>query len=37
MTDTQLTPEEILYRQMKGILRPMIHSALEEKPKDPVS
>jgi len=36
MSENQLTPEEMLYQQMKSILKPMINSALVEKPKDPV-
>ena len=30
-------PDDIFYQQMKAILKPMINSALLEKPKDPVS
>ena len=30
-------PDEIFFQEMKAILKPMINSALLEKPKDPVS
>ena len=30
-------PDEIFFQEMKAILKPMINSALLEKPKDPVN
>jgi hypothetical protein len=30
-------PEEQIYQQMRTILKPMINTALSEKPKDPVN
>jgi hypothetical protein len=30
-------PDEIFFQEMKDVLKPMINSALLEKPKDPVS
>ena len=33
----QPNPDDIFYQEMRSILKPMINSALLEKPKDPVS
>ena len=37
MSQPQPNPDEIFYQQMRAVLKPMINSALLEKPKDPVS
>ena len=36
MSQAQPNPDEIFYQQMRAVLKPMINSALAEKPKDPV-
>ena len=37
MSQPQPNSDENFYQQMRGILKPMIDSALSEKPKDLVS
>ena len=37
MSQSQPSPDEIFLQQMRAILKPMINSTLEEKPKDPVN